>query len=280
MMTYIYIMSNEQYFAINKDAWDKRTIIHKASAFYDIDSFKAGKSSLNPLEIKSLGSVKEKSLLHLQCHFGMDTLSWAREGATVTGIDLSEEAIDTAKQLSRALNIPAEFICCNVYDTLQHIQQRYDIVFTSYGTIGWLPDLDKWAEVISGALKPGGIFFLAEFHPVIWMFDDNFEYIKYPYHNESVIVEIQTSTYADRHADIEYKECSWNHSLSEVFMALIKHGLIIRQFEEFNYSYYNCFNNTIQGEDGYWYIKGLENKIPMMYAIKAEKLADRVPLKL
>jgi 2-polyprenyl-3-methyl-5-hydroxy-6-metoxy-1,4-benzoquinol methylase len=244
-------------------------MINKASAFYDVDSFKAGKSSLNPLEVKSLGSVKGKSLLHLQCHFGMDTLSWAREGAIVTGIDLSDEAINAGKHLSEDLNIPAEFICCNVYDTSEHIQRQYDIVYTSYGVIGWLPDLDKWAEIIRKALKPGGIFFLAEFHPVLWMFDDDFQYIQYPYHNEAVITETKTGTYADRFADITYEEYSWNHSLSEVFTALIEQGLIIRQFEELNYSYYNCFNNTIQGEDGYWRIKGLENKIPMIYSIKA-----------
>jgi SAM-dependent methyltransferase len=234
-------MDNKKYFEINKDAWNKRTMVNKASAFYDVESFKAGRSSLNPLEKKSLGSVKGKSLLHLQCHFGMDTLSWAREGAIVTGIDLSDESISTAKQLSKELNIPAEFICCNVYDTLNHIQKLYDIVFTSYGVIGWLPDLDQWAHIISNALKPGGIFFLAEFHPVLWMFDDNFQYIKYPYHNEAVIVETQTSTYADRHAKIEYEEYSWNHSLSEVMTSLIKYGLNIQQFEEFNYSYYKLF---------------------------------------
>ncbi len=260
------------FFEVNKDAWNKRTIVNKTSAFYDVESFKQGKSSLNKLEFKALGNVEEKSLLHLQCHFGMDTLSWAREGAVVTGIDLSDEAINTAKQLSHELSIPAEFICCNVYDVLQHIHKQYDIVFTSYGVIGWLPDLDKWAAIISKALKPGGIFFLAEFHPVIWMFDDNFQYIKYAYHNEAVIKETQTGTYADRNADIRYEEYSWNHSLSEVINALLDHGLSIQQFEELNYSYYNCFNNTIQGNDGYWRIKGLENKIPMMYAVKAIKM--------
>ena len=265
-------MDHSNYFDVNKAAWNKRTIVNKASEFYNVDSFKAGKSSLNPLEIESLKDVRGKSMLHLQCHFGLDTLSWAREGAIVTGIDLSDEAIRTAKQLSADMNIPAEFICCNVYDTLEHIRQSYDIVFTSYGVIGWLPDLHKWADVISKALKPGGIFFLAEFHPVLWMFDDDFEYIKYAYHNERVIAETQTGTYADRSADITYQEYSWNHSLSEVMTALIAHGLCIAEFTELNYSYYNCFNKTIRGENGYWYIKGLENKIPMMYAIKARKM--------
>ncbi len=163
------------YFEINKEAWNKRTVVNKTSAFYDVDSFKKGKSSLNKLELDALGDVNGKSLLHLQCHFGMDTLSWARKGAVITGIDLSDEAINTAKQLSNELNIPAEFICCNVYEVLANIHQQYDIVFTSYGVIGWLPDLNKWAVIISKTLKPGGILFLAEFHPVVWMFDNNFQ---------------------------------------------------------------------------------------------------------
>src|SRR3954453_14494479 len=142
-------MDYEQYFEANKEGWNKRAIVHKDSSFYDIDSFKAGKSSLNKIELEELGNVKGKNLLHLQCHFGMDTLSWAREGAIVTGIDLSDEAIKTAKELSNELNIPAQFICCNVYDSLQHINQQFDIVFTSYGVIGWLPDLDIWCSIIA-----------------------------------------------------------------------------------------------------------------------------------
>jgi SAM-dependent methyltransferase len=264
-------MNQEHYFQTNKDAWNKRTAVHKDSSFYDVASFKAGKSSLNKIELEELGDVKGKSLLHLQCHFGMDTLSWAREGAIVTGVDLSDEATKIAKELSEELNIPAEFICCNLYDTTEHIAQQYDVVFTSYGVIGWLPDLNRWAEIISALLKPGGVFYMVEFHPVVWMMDENFEFIKYHYHNEEVIIEEQSGTYTDRNADIHYREYSWNHSISEVLNALIKNGLIIEHFNEFNYSNYNCFNKTVQGEDGFWRIKGLKNKIPMMYSVKATR---------
>ncbi len=261
----------QQYFDVNKEAWNKRTTVHKDSEFYDLPSFKAGKSSLNKTELEELGNVKGKSLLHLQCHFGMDTLSWASEGAIVTGVDFSDEAINTAKQLSAELDIPANFICCNVYDTPQNVHAQFDIVFTSYGVIGWLPDLDKWAEVTAKSLKPCGIFYMVEFHPVVWMMDDNFTFIKYHYHNESVIAEEQTGTYTNRDADIHYSEYSWNHSISEVLNALIKYGLNIQHFNEFSYSNYNCFNKTVKGEDGFWRIAGLENKIPMMYSVKAVK---------
>ena len=175
----------------------------------------------------------------------MDTLSRAREGAIVTGIDFSEEAIKTAKKLSEELHIPAELICCNVYDTLQYINQQFDIAFTSYGVVGWLPDLDKWANIIAMSLKPGDIFYMIEFHPVVWMMDDNFRYIKYHFHNEAVIEDEQTGSYANSYADIHYKEYGWNHSISEVLNSLIKHRLTILHFNEFNYSCYNCFNNVV-----------------------------------
>jgi len=260
-----------RYFEVNKEGWNKRTQIHKISEFYDVLSFKAGKSSLNAIELEEVGNVREKTLLHLQCHFGMDTLSWAREGADVTGIDISNQAIDYAKELSKELNIPARFICCNIYDLPIHLEKKFDIVFTSYGAIGWLPYLEKWASIINYFLKPGGTFYIIEFHPVVWMMDDNFKYIKYAYHNLETIAELQTGTYTDRNAVIDYEEYSWNHSLSEVVNSLIKYDLQIQHLNEFPFSSVNCFNNVVQGEDGYWRVKGLEDKIPMMYSVKAVK---------
>lgn len=259
-------------FEANKDAWNKRTGVHKDSKFYDVTSFKAGKTSLNKIDLDEVGDVKGKSLLHLQCHFGMDTISWAREGAIATGMDLSDGAINYAKQLSEEVDVPAEFVCCNLYDLKEHLDAKFDIIFTSYGVIGWLPDLNKWASIIAHFLKPGGSFHLMEFHPVVWMMDENLERVKYYYHNEEIISEESTGTYTDRYADIKYTEHSWNHSLSEVVNALINHGLRIEHLNEFPYSYYNCFNNLVQGYDGNWRVNRLENKIPMMYSIKAIRI--------
>ena len=268
-------MENKEYFEANKDAWNKRTAVHIDSSFYNNASFKAGKSTLNKTELEELGNVQGKNLLHLQCHFGQDTLSWARLGAKVTGVDISDKAIEEAKKLSSELNIPAQFICCNVYDLFseerKNLEEAFDIVFTSYGTIGWLPNLDKWANIISKTLKPGGIFYMVDFHPVLWMWDDDFTHIKYAYQKESVISEEQSGTYADRDSPIQYKEYSWNHSISEILNALINNDLSIQQFNEFNFSHYNCFNNTVQGDNGCWYIKGMEKKLPMMYSLRAAK---------
>jgi SAM-dependent methyltransferase len=201
----------------------------------------------------------------------MDTMSWAREGATVTGVDLSDEAIKLAKEINAELKLNAGFICCNVYDLQKFLDKKFDIVFTSYGTIGWLPDLDKWAEIIAYYLEPGGVFYIADFHPTLWMMDDKLEHIKYNYFNKEIITEEISGTYSDRDAPIRSIEHGWNHPFTEIINSLIKHGLEIVQFNEFSYSPYNCFSNLEQGGDGMWRIKGMSEKMPMMYSIKAIK---------
>lgn len=267
-------MSNnyKQYFEANKELWNQRTLVHKDSSFYDLEGFKKGSTVLTPIELAELGDVNGKTMLHLQCHFGMDSLNWARLGAKVTGADLSDAAIGEASVLNAELGLDAQFICCNVYDLPQHVSQQYDIVFTSYGVVGWLPDLDKWAAIIAGSLKAGGTFYMAEFHPVLWMFDDDFTHIRYYYDNREIIITENQGTYTDRDADIKGKEYSWNHSLSEVLNALIGAGLEITLFNEHMYSPYPCFRNMAEGSiPGQWHIKGMEGKLPMVYSLKAVK---------
>ena len=269
----------QSYFDENKASWNKRTAVHKDSAFYDLDSFKKGKSSLNKIELEELGDVNGKTILHLQCHFGMDTMSCARQGALVTGVDISDDAIKLAKEINEELKLNAKFICANVYDlpdaekvpALEGFREAFDIVFTSYGTIGWLPNLDKWAEVVAYFLKPGGIFYIVDFHPVLWMMDEHFEKVKYNYFNTEVITEEVSGTYSDRDAPIKSIEHGWNHPFSEIITSLLKQNLQIQLFNEFSYSPYNCFNNMEQGDDGMWRIKGMNEKMPMLYSIKAVK---------
>ena len=262
----------DKYFEANRELWNQRTVVHKDSTFYNLEGFKKGQPALTPIELNEVGDVKGKKMLHLQCHFGMDSLDWVRRGADVTGVDISDKAVDEARKLSSEMGLNAKFICCNVYDLRQHCDEKFDIVFTTYGVVGWLPDLNKWAELISYYLKSGGKFYMAEFHPMVWMFDDDFTHIKYHYDNREIIITENQGTYTDREADIKGKEYSWNHSLSEVFNALIKAGLKIELFNEFMYSPYPCFNNMVEGADGNWYIKGLEEKIPMVYSVRAVKL--------
>jgi SAM-dependent methyltransferase len=260
------------YFESNRLGWDLRTEAHLGSEFYGLEKWKndPSASSLTPIERSEVGEVRGRSLLHLQCHFGQDTLSWARLGAKVTGCDFSEKAIGTARQLATDLgHSDAQFVCCNVLDLPQHLDNQFDIVFTSYGTIGWLPDLRPWAQVVAHFLRPGGFFYMADFHPVLWMLSEDMTRLQYAYHNAGVIETDQTGTYADRDAPIRYKEFGWNHSISELLNSLLEAGLHVDFFNEFPYSPYDCFEKTIRGDDGNYRIAGLENIIPMVYSLRA-----------
>jgi 2-polyprenyl-3-methyl-5-hydroxy-6-metoxy-1,4-benzoquinol methylase len=261
----------KDYLNINQKLWDNKTKIHVESKFYDVEAFKKGKNSLNPIELELLGDVKEKSILHLQCHFGLDTMSLSRLGAKVTGVDLSPVAIAEANKLKNELNLDTKFIISDVYSIDEKLNSKFDVIYTSYGVIGWLPDLQKWAKLISHFLKPGGKLILIEFHPVVWMFSSDFTKIEYAYFNEETIIENSIGTYTDPNAPIEDQSVNWNHGLSEVFQALLNNGLHIDHFEEYNHSPYDCFQNTIKISEGKYQIKGLENKLPMLYSVVAQK---------
>ncbi|MES2811264.1 MAG: class I SAM-dependent methyltransferase [Bacteroidota bacterium] len=264
-------MNTNNYIEINKKTWNNKTEVHVTSDFYDNESFLKGKSSLKDIELNLLGDISGKKILHLQCHFGQDTLTFSRMGAKATGVDLSDKAIEKAREFNTQLGLDAQFICCDLYDLPNHLDEQFDIVFTSYGTIGWLPDLNKWANVVSRFLKPNGKFVFAEFHPVVWMFDNDFKEVFYNYFNITPIIEDESGTYADRYADIEAKTITWNHPTSEVLNALLQNGLEINSFNEYDYSPYNCFNETEEFEPGKFRIKHLQNKIPMVFSLEATK---------
>lgn len=261
----------ENYLDKNRDSWNKRAELHIGSEFYDVKGFLNGKSSLNPIELNLLGDISAKSILHLQCHFGQDTISLSRMGAEVTGVDLSDKAIELAKELAQKDNSSAKFICCDIYDLPNHLNQTFDIVFTSYGTIGWLPDLDKWAKLISKFLKPNGEFILVEFHPFIWMFNDDLSEITYNYFKDEPIIEVKDASYTDGKLTEKLEDVSWNHSLSEVMNVLISNGLRINSLDEFDYSPYNIFADSVEEEPGKFRVKKFGNKLPLVYSISATK---------
>jgi ubiquinone/menaquinone biosynthesis C-methylase UbiE len=244
---------------------------HLKSAFYDMEGFMKGHTSLNEIELNLLGDVNGKSILHLQCHFGQDSISLSRMGAQVTGIDLSDKAIHTATEIAKTTHSDAKFICCDLYELPNYLTEKFDIVFTSYGTIGWLPDMDKWAKIVSQYIKPGGQFVFAEFHPMVWMYDDNFEKITYSYFNTGAIIETEQGTYADKDAAITQSSITWNHSMGEVINSLIKNGLELLSLEEFDYSPYNCFNKAVAVGPKKYRIPQFNDALPMVYAIHARK---------
>lgn len=262
----------DDYLKINKAQWDERTRVHVQSSFYDMDTFLAGRSSLMPIELELLGDVSGLSVLHLQCHFGQDSLSLARMGAQVTGLDLSDEAIAQARKINEQMGLQARFVAGNVLDMDKYLAgETFDLIFCSYGVVGWLPELGHWGQLIAQHLKPGGRFILVEFHPAVWMFDDDFTHIAYSYFNRQAIYEEAVGTYTDGGEALKVNSISWNHSLDEVLGALLKAGLRITDFREYDYSPYNCFSKTTPAPGGNFYLAGMEGKLPLVYAVCCEK---------
>ncbi len=266
------MQSKPDYISINRDCWNSRTEHHINSDFYQLEAFLKGASSLNSIELDLLNDIRGKKILHLQCHFGMDTLSLARLGAQVVGVDLSNKAIDKANEINNQLNLNGRFICCDLYELPKYLDETFDIVFTSYGTIGWLPDMDKWAQVVSKMLRPSGKLVFVDFHPMVWMYDNDFTKIQYSYFNAEAIVEYETGSYADKEAPIRTESIGWNHSISEVVNSLIKNELHINILNEYNYSPYNIFPNMVEISKGQFILKQFENKMPLLYAIIGNKL--------
>ena len=259
------------YLKINKESWNSRVDTHYNSEFYNNKKFIDGKSSLNDIELKLFPNLEGKTVLHLQCHFGQDSISLSRMGAKVTGVDLSDESISKAKELASITNSDAEFICCNVYDLPNHLNGKFDIVFSSYGAICWLPDLNKWAEIVSRFLKEDGKFIFAEFHPVVDMVDENSSNLGSSYFNIGPINEKIEGTYTDGENTDKRQFVTWNHGIGEVVNNLINNGLEINSLKEFDYSPYNAFQSTFEDEANKYRIKHFGNNVPMVYSILATK---------
>jgi SAM-dependent methyltransferase len=266
------------YTEANRRHWDEIVPIHAGSEFYDVASFKAGESKLKPVEREELGDVRGKSMLHLQCHFGLDTLSWAREGAIVTGADFSPQAIETARALAAETGTEARFVLSDLYQLPRSLDGQFDIVFTSYGVLCWLADLVHWAEVAAHFVRPGGTFYIVEFHPFAGVFDDEPDVtdlrVRYPYFpsGEPLRFEVDgtyaASTKLDRRVTYE-----WPHPISEVVTALIQAGLRIDFLHEFPFSTYQFLPFTEQVSDHIVRLTKHDGCVPLLFSIKATKPA-------
>jgi SAM-dependent methyltransferase len=231
-----------EHLKVNQATWNTWTRYHVGSKFYDVEGFKAGMAAgrdrLDTSEVAGVGDVTGKSLLHLQCHFGLDTLAWARRGATVTGIDFSEEAISAARALAAELNIPATFIQSELYELTQNLIGQFDVVFTSHGVLGWLPDLEGWAKVIAHFLKLGGVFYIIEAHPFALCFDDTHKdaelRLRYPYfYGPEPLRNEEDGSYAAPDAPIHSMTYFWFHTMADIIGSLLRAGLHIESFEEY-----------------------------------------------
>ncbi len=261
-----------KYFEANKALWNAKTPLHLQSDFYELDAFKKGKNVLREIELEGMGDVKGKSILHLQCHFGQDTLCWSRMGASCTGVDFSDKAIETARSLNDELGLDAQFISANIYDLPDILDQQFDIVYTSYGVLCWLPDLKQWGELINKYLKPGGMFYIAEFHPSLYIFEwDNYTIAYNYFHQQEPDHELTDGTYADQNALIQMDEYFWSHSMEEIIMSLLNQGLVLESLREFPWSPYPCFPNVEKIGDYRWRFTGVEKEIPYAFSMKMNK---------
>jgi len=260
---------------VNRAKWDESVPLHVASAMYDVPAFVRGRSTLAPLEVEELGPVRGKSLLHLQCHFGLDTLSWARRGAIVTGVDFSLPAIRAARKLARTTRVPARFVHSNVYDLPKVLDQEFDIVYTAKGAICWLPDIRLWARVVSHFLKPNGTFYLLEDHPVAEMFQNERTTrklaLELPYFRRAPIREEFDGTYATAAKMRHRVSYSWIRPVSEVLSALIDNGIRVESFREYPYGYWRRFPFMREDRRGYWYLRGHEGSLPLMWSVRGRK---------
>ena len=269
--------SERQYMDTNRAHWDEVTPIHVASAFYDVDGFRAHPNHLKPVELAEIGDVSGKKLLHLQCHFGVDTLSWAGQGASVTGIDFSAPAIEQARALAAELDIPARFIVSNVYDAPATLDEQFDVVLTSYGVLCWLPDLTRWARVAAHFVKPGGMFYIAEFHPISMIFDDAADAddlrLKYPYFPSDAPLRFDDfGDYTDRDVKLTSGTTyEFLHPVGEIVSALIDAGLRIDHLHEFPFSTSQFLPFTEKRADGKVYLTKHDGSIPLLFSIKATK---------
>jgi 2-polyprenyl-3-methyl-5-hydroxy-6-metoxy-1,4-benzoquinol methylase len=278
---------NESYLAANRDLWDEWTGIHETSDFYDLDGFREGGVRLRDVEIADVGPVEGKTLLHMQCHFGIDTLSWARLGASVTGADFSPKAVALATRLAAELDLDARFVCSNVYDLPDALDGEFDVVYTSRGVLGWLPDIEGWARVAAHFVKPGGLFYIHEVHPVTQVWEDENVglgelRLRYPYFTNPEPFEFETQgSYADPEADVKTpKEYGWNHSMAEIVTSLVSAGLHIDLLREFPYTEwaYPFLEERRVTPDGdteahstWWLPEDAGGELPLFFALRASK---------
>ena len=273
----IIAMDHQQYFDLNRQHWDAATPKHIASPFYDYEGFVAHPDVLHPIEVEGVGDITGKSLLHLQCHFGQDTLSWVTRGAShVTGVDLSPEAVAAARKLAERVGYAAQsdFVTSNVLDIGDKLGGRqYDVVFTSYGCVTWLPELQSWAAEIVRHLKSGGAFYIADFHPFFWMFDDRVPELTYRYfHHPEPVCETQTATYAADELPETTTECFWAYALSEIMQPLLAQGLQLESFEEYDYTPHAVYpERLVQRAEREYVFSPHGREVPLTFAMRFRK---------
>ena len=262
---------DEDWRELNRAYWDERVPIHTDGTFYDVPGLLAGGSSLRPFELDELRPVAGQTLVHPQCHFGLDTLSWAREGANVTGLDFSAPAIAAARDIADQGGIEAEFIQTDVYAASEAVEgRRFDVVYTGLGAINWLPDIEGWAKTMASLLAPGGRFYLAEFHPLTEIFGDDDLTVEHSYLGRGPTLYDEPGTYADLSAaTIRNQSVDWVHGLGDVVSALAGEGLALEFLHEHGYTLFPRWPFLEPGDGGIYRLPADRPALPLMYSLRA-----------
>lgn len=263
--------ANSEYFEENRAHWEE--MVQELSVTDSIDAieaFLAGESALLPIQEEELGSVDGKTLLDLQSHVGIRTLSWARNGATVTGVDISAESIALSRELATEAELEdrAKFIQANVLELPENHDQRYDVVVTNFGVLCWMPDIDRWAEVVAEMLESGGTFYLAEHHPIATALSDDLGDEETGIHVENPY--FSTETPATTESGPPYK---WTHGLGEILSALVDAGIELQFVHEHPFSILQRSPEMVQDENGYWRFEN-DIDLPLMVTVKGKMKPD------
>ena len=259
--------------AANLAHWDEAAPLHAASPLYDLDGFRAGRSDIRPFELDELGDVTGLDLVHLQCHIGTDTLSWVRHGARVVGLDFSPKAVAVARDLARDCGLDAEFVCANLYDAVEALGGRhFDVVYTGIGALNWLSDLGRWARVVAELVRPGGVLYLVEIHPMVSaVVEDGRTLCQDVFDAAYTRWEGTEGTYAVPEAQmantVAYERA---HSLGEVISSVLDAGLRLELFHEQGYT--NApWPWCVKGEDGWYRLPDGWPRFPLTYSLLARR---------
>ena len=268
--------------AVNRRHWDEVATLHPHTAFYHfyLDRLRAGGTSLHRVEIAEVGDVAGRTLLHLQCHIGTESSSWARRGALVTAVDFSANAVAEAGRIATELGVRVRYVQSNIYELDGVIDEEFDFVYTSWGVLGWMPDLEQWARVVARHLKPGGVFYIAEFHPIVWVFDEGALdlRLKYGYfHDAEPIADDSPHSYADPDTPLENtRTYGWQYPLGKVVTALIEAGLAIEFIHELPRCVAQMLPMLVRDEtdDERWFrMPDGVPELPLSFTLRAHRLA-------
>jgi len=260
---------------LSRELWDGRVPVHLGSQFYDVPGFLAGDEVLRPFELAEVGEVGGRTLLHLQCHVGQDTLGWARHGAAVTGLDFSVPAVRAAGELAHRAGIPgARCVAADVYRAAEVLAgETFDIVCTGLGALCWLPDVERWARTAAALVAPGGFLYLAEFHPVADILGDDARTIEYDYFHRDGTVGDEPGTYTDDQVPPEATvPVEWRHGLGDVLSAIAAVGLRIEFVHEHDVTLFPRFEALESSTEGVTRVYRLPTgrpRVPMIYSVRA-----------